>query len=134
MKNSLEERLRSREQGWVQWLAVSRQVIAVEMQGHGHAMDTDGHSFGGASAIRASIQHPHKVRRLAVISWSHARSAWYPKAREGMSQISASMASVMMPRLTAQLSQQWPEPRRFPQGDRRILRAPGCSATATTIS
>ena len=65
------------------------------MQGHGRTADTDrpmtyatmgddiaalldhlnipkadvvGHSFGGASAIRAAIQHPDKVRRLVVIS------------------------------------------------------------------
>src|SRR3954465_11789338 len=67
-------------QKWVQPLAKVRQVIAVEMQGHGRTEDTDrpmtlatmgndiaalldylripkadlvGHSFGGASAIRA---------------------------------------------------------------------------------
>ncbi|MCW3055185.1 MAG: alpha/beta hydrolase [Chthonomonadales bacterium] len=89
-------------QGWVQPLAQTRQVIAVEMQGHGHTADTDrpmrwatmgddiaalldhlkipqadlvGHSFGGAGAIRAAIQHPDHVRRLVVISSPHARSA-----------------------------------------------------------
>jgi pimeloyl-ACP methyl ester carboxylesterase len=82
-------------QGWVQPLAKTRRVIAVEMQGHGRTADTDrpmsfptmgddiaalldhlntpkadlvGHSFGGASALRAAIQHRDKVRRLAVIS------------------------------------------------------------------
>ena len=71
-------------QGWVQPLAKTRRVIAVEMQGHGRTADTDrpmsfstmgddivvlldqlnipkadlvGHSFGGASALRAAIQH-----------------------------------------------------------------------------
>jgi pimeloyl-ACP methyl ester carboxylesterase len=69
-------------QGWVELLAKTRQVIAVEMQGHGRTPDTDrpmtfvtmgddiaalldylkiptadlvGHSFGGASAIRTAI-------------------------------------------------------------------------------
>jgi pimeloyl-ACP methyl ester carboxylesterase len=28
-------------QAWVQPLAATRQVIAVEMQGHGHTLDTD---------------------------------------------------------------------------------------------
>jgi pimeloyl-ACP methyl ester carboxylesterase len=87
-------------QGWVQPLAKTWQVIAVEMQGHGRTADTDrpmsfptmgddiaalldhlkipkadlvGHSFGGASAIRAAIQHPEKVRRLVVISSPYAR-------------------------------------------------------------
>lgn len=129
-------------QGWTATLAKTRQVIAVEMQGHGHTADTDrpmnystlgddiaavldylsipaadlvGHSFGGATAIRAAIQHPGKVRRLVVISAPHARSAWYPEARQGMSQVGASMAPNMMQMPAAQLSQQWPEPQRFPQ-------------------
>jgi len=128
--------------GWVQALAKTRQVIAVEMQGHGHTADTDrpmkletmgddiaalldqlkipkadlvGHSFGGASAIRAAIQHPEKVRRLVVISSPHARSAWYPETQKGMSQVSAAMADTVMQTPTGKLSQQWPEPQRFPQ-------------------
>src|SRR5258708_9488509 len=95
-------------QGWVQPLAKTRQVIAVEMQGHGRTADTDqpmsfttmgddiaalldhlkipksdlvGHSFGGPSAIRAAIQHPEKVRRLVVISSPYARSGWDPEAQ-----------------------------------------------------
>jgi pimeloyl-ACP methyl ester carboxylesterase len=43
--------------------------------------DLVGHSFGGASAIRAAIQHPDHVRRLVVISSPHARSGWYPESR-----------------------------------------------------
>jgi pimeloyl-ACP methyl ester carboxylesterase len=128
--------------GWVQPLAKTRQVIAVEMQGHGHTADTDrpmtletmsddiaalldhleipkadlvGHSFGGASAIRAAIQHPAKVRRLVVISSPHVRSAWYPEVQEGMSQVGAAMAKNMMQTPTGKLSQQWPEPQRFAQ-------------------
>jgi pimeloyl-ACP methyl ester carboxylesterase len=129
-------------QGWVQPLAKTRRVIAVEMQGHGRTADTDrsmsfatmgddiaalldhlkipkadlvGHSFGGAIAIRAAIQHPDKVRRLVVISSPHARSAWYPETQEGMSQVGAGLAENMMQTPTGQLSQQWPEPQRFPR-------------------
>lgn len=129
-------------QGWVQPLAKTRQVIAVEMQGHGRSADTDrpinftvmgddiaalldhlrvpsadlvGHSFGGASALRAAIQHPDKVRRLVVISSPAARSGWFPEARLGMSQVSAAMAENMMRTPTGQFSLGWPEPRRFPQ-------------------
>ncbi len=128
--------------GWIQPLAKTRQVIAVEMQGHGRTADTDrpitwaamgddiaalldqlkvpradlvGHSFGGASAIRAAIQHPEKVRRLAVVSSPHARSAWYPEVKEGMSQVGAAMAESMMQTPTGKLSQDWPEPQRFPR-------------------
>jgi pimeloyl-ACP methyl ester carboxylesterase len=129
-------------QGWVQPLAKMRRVIAVEMQGHGRTADTDrpmsfatmgddiaalldylqipkadlaGHSFGGAIAIRAAIQHPDKVRRLVVISSPHARSAWYPETQEGMSQVGAGLAENMMQTPTGKFSKQWPEPQRFPR-------------------
>src|SRR5207245_2155137 len=163
-------------QGWAEPLAKTRQVIAVEMQGHGRTADTDrpmnfatmgddiaalldylkipkadlvghsfggasairaaiqhldiaalldylkipkadlvGHSFGGASAIRAAIQHPDKVRRLVVISSPSARTGWYPEARNGMSQVGASMAENMMQTPSGKFSKQWPEPQRFPQ-------------------
>ena len=128
--------------GWVDALAETRQVIAVEMQGHGRTADTDrpmtfatmgndivalldhldiakadlvGHSFGGAIALRAAIQHPDRVRRLVVISSPHARSAWYPETQEGMSQVGAALAENMMHTPTGKLSKQWPEPQRFPQ-------------------
>jgi pimeloyl-ACP methyl ester carboxylesterase len=132
----------SEMQEWVQLLAQTRQVIAVEMQGHGRTADTNrpmtfatmgddiaalldylkipkadlvGHSFGGASAIRAAIQHPDHVRRLVVISSPHARSAWYPETQEGMSQVGASLAENMMQTPTGKFSKHWPEPQRFPQ-------------------
>ena len=128
-------------QGWVQPLAKSWQVIAVEMQGHGRTADTDrpmsftmmgediaalldrlkipktylvGHSFGGASAIRAAIQHPEKVRRLVVISSPYARSGWYLEAQRGMSLVGAAMAENMMHTPTGRFSKRWPEPQRFP--------------------
>jgi pimeloyl-ACP methyl ester carboxylesterase len=117
-------------------------VIAVEMQGHGRTADTDrrmtfatmgddiaalldhlnipkadlvGHSFGGASAIRAAIQHADHVRSLVVISSPHARSAWYPETQKGMSQVGASLAENMMQTPTGRLSKEWPDPRRFSQ-------------------
>jgi pimeloyl-ACP methyl ester carboxylesterase len=129
-------------QGWVQTLAKTCEVIAVEMQGHGRTADTDrpmtftamgddiaalldalkipkadlvGHSFGGASAIRAAIQHPQKVRRLVVISSPYAKFGWYPEAQRGMSQVGAAMAENMMQTQTGKFSKQWPEPQRFPQ-------------------
>jgi pimeloyl-ACP methyl ester carboxylesterase len=129
-------------QGWVRPLAKTRRVIAVEMQGHGRTADTErpmsfptmgddvaalldhlnipkadlvGHSFGGASALRAAIQHRDKVRRLVVISSPSARSGWYRDAQRGMSQVSAAMAENMMQTPTGRFSRQWPEPRRFPQ-------------------
>jgi pimeloyl-ACP methyl ester carboxylesterase len=132
----------SQMQGWVQPLAKTQKVIAVEMQGHGRSADTErpmsfptmgddiaalldylkvpradlvGHSFGGASALRAAIQHRDKVRRLVVISSPAARSGWFPEARQGMSQVSAAIAENMMQTPTGQLSQQWPQPQLFPK-------------------
>lgn len=129
-------------QAWVEPLAQTRRVIAVELQGHGHTVDTDrpvsfvtlgndvaalldhlgiakadlvGFSLGGATAMRAAIQHPDKVRRLVVISSPHTRSAWYHQAREGMSQVSAAMAEHMIRTPTGTLSREWPEPDRFPK-------------------
>lgn len=129
-------------QGWVQPLAKTRQVVAVEMQGHGHTADTDrpmnwsqmgddiaalldhlkiqktdivGHSFGGASAIRTAIQHPDKVRRLVVISSPATKSGWCPEAQKGMGGVGAAMAENMMQTPTGKLSMDWPEPQRFPQ-------------------
>jgi pimeloyl-ACP methyl ester carboxylesterase len=129
-------------QRWVQPVAKTQRVIALEMQGHGRTADTDrpmrfttlgddiavlldhleipkadlvGHSFGGASAIRAAIQQPEKVRRLVVISSPYARSGWHLEAQRGMSHVSAAMAENMMRTPTGKFSKQWPEPQRFPQ-------------------
>jgi pimeloyl-ACP methyl ester carboxylesterase len=77
--------------------------------------DLVGHSFGGAVAIRSAIQHPEKVRRLAVISSPYARFGWYPEAQRGMSQVGAAMAENMTQTPTGKLSKQWPDPHRFPQ-------------------
>ncbi|HEX5432077.1 MAG TPA: alpha/beta hydrolase, partial [Bryobacteraceae bacterium] len=77
--------------------------------------DLVGYSFGGASAIRAAIQHPKKVRRLVVISSPHSKSAWYQETQRGMSQVGAAMAENMMQIPVGKLSRQWPGPQRFPQ-------------------
>jgi pimeloyl-ACP methyl ester carboxylesterase len=126
--------------GWIQPLAKVRQVIAVEMQGHGRTADTDrpmsfttmaddivglldhlrisradvvGHSFGGAVAIRTAIQHPSRVQRLIVISSPQARSCWYPETQRGMSQVSAAMTEQLMGMSVGKFSLRWPEPQRF---------------------
>ena len=126
----------------LQPLAKTRQVIALELQGHGRTADTDrpitfeimaddvaalleqlnipqadlvGLSLGAAVGLRAAIQHPEKVRRLVVISTPYAKSGWYPEAQEGMGRVSAAMAEPLMQTPTGRCSRQWPEPHRFPQ-------------------
>src|SRR4051794_38073212 len=87
-------------------LAQTRQVIAVELQGHGHTADigrplsfelmaddvaalvkhlglrnTDvfGYSMGGGVALQTAIRHPDVVRKLVVASAACKRNGWYPE-------------------------------------------------------
>ena len=88
-------------------LARSRQVIAVELQGHGHTADIDrpityeqmaddaaallghlgieradvmGFSMGGAAALQLAIRHPGVVRKLVVASASFASDGMHAVA------------------------------------------------------
>jgi pimeloyl-ACP methyl ester carboxylesterase len=92
-------------------LSQRRQVIAVELQGHGHTADIDrplsyelmaddiaglikylklgqadimGYSLGGGVALRTAIQHPELVRKLVLISTTSKRNGWYPEVLEAM--------------------------------------------------
>jgi pimeloyl-ACP methyl ester carboxylesterase len=87
-------------------LAASRQVIAVELQGHGHTADIDrpityeqladdtaallrhlgidqadvyGYSLGGGVALQVAIRHPAVVRKLVVVSASYTSDGLYPE-------------------------------------------------------
>jgi pimeloyl-ACP methyl ester carboxylesterase len=88
-----------------QWSA-RRQVIAVDLQGHGRTADIDrplsyqamaddieallehlhlrkadvlGYSLGGEVALRMAIAHPGSVRKLIVVSATFRRDGWYPE-------------------------------------------------------
>ena len=90
-------------------LAESRQVIAVELQGHGHTADIDrplsyelmaddvaaliehlgldgadifGYSMGGGTALQLAIRHPDRVRKLVVASASYTSDGVYPEVWE----------------------------------------------------
>jgi pimeloyl-ACP methyl ester carboxylesterase len=96
-------------------LAATRQVIGVELQGHGHTADIDrplryetmaddiaalmehlglaqadffGYSLGGGVALRLAIQHPARARRLTLASTAFRRDGWYPETLAGMAAIS----------------------------------------------
>src|SRR5207245_11385420 len=87
-------------------LASTRQVIAVELQAHGHTADIDrlltyeqmaddvaalithlgleradvfGFSVGGGVALQTAIRHPEVVRKLVVISTAFASDGEYPE-------------------------------------------------------
>ena len=96
-------------------LAMTRRVIAVELQGHGHTADIDrpirfelmaddiadlimhlgleradifGFSLGGGVALQTAIRHPEVVRKLTLASAAFKRDGWYPEVLAGMASIS----------------------------------------------
>lgn len=97
-------------------LARDRRVIAIELQGHGHTRDIArpfryenfgddiaalieylglgqadllGYSLGGNASLRCAIQHPARVRRLAVVSIPCRRDGWYPEVLAAFDQMSS---------------------------------------------
>ncbi|GLS39977.1 alpha/beta hydrolase [Mesorhizobium tianshanense] len=103
-------------------LAERRQVIAIDLEGHGRTglrdtpmsherngddvaavlrhlgisqADVAGYSHGADAAIWMAIQHPAMVRNLIVIATGFARDGWYPEAQEGMSAVNSSLAEQM---------------------------------------
>jgi len=103
-------------------LAEKRQVIAVDLQGHGRTADIDrplrlefmgddiaalikylglpkadvmGYSMGGGTAMRTAIQHPELVRKLVIVSVPFRRNAWYPGVLAGMDQMNSTAAAFL---------------------------------------
>ena len=97
-------------------LARTRQVIAVEVQGHGHTADIDrpltyehmaddiaalikhlgleradvfGFSAGGNVALQTAIRHPDVVRKLVVASAPSKSDGEYPEIRALMASFNA---------------------------------------------
>jgi pimeloyl-ACP methyl ester carboxylesterase len=87
-------------------LAATREVVAVELQGHGRTTDADrpityegmaddvaalmqalglaradvfGYSMGGATALQLAVRHPKRVRKLVVASASYRSDGTYPE-------------------------------------------------------
>ncbi|MBI5035516.1 MAG: alpha/beta fold hydrolase [Chloroflexi bacterium] len=104
-------------------LAEGRQVIGVELQGHGHTPDIDrpfsceqmaddvavlvehlgrdkvdfmGYSLGGCVALQIAIRHPEVVRKLVLVSTPFNSDAWYPEVRAGMKGMNADAANMMV--------------------------------------
>lgn len=98
----------------IERLAAGRQVVAIELQGHGHTRDIDrafsypafgndvagavgylglrtvdlcGYSLGAGTAVRAAIQHPEMVRRLVAVAIPCRRDGWFPEVLAGMEQL-----------------------------------------------
>jgi pimeloyl-ACP methyl ester carboxylesterase len=103
-------------------LSKGREVIAVDLQGHGRTADIDrplsyeamaddiaglirylnipsadlmGYSIGGEVALRTAIQHPDLVSKLVIVSATYRRAGWYPEIIAAESQLNAQAAEQM---------------------------------------
>ena len=103
-------------------LAASRQIIAVDLQGHGRTADIDrpldlgsmaddiaaliehlrleqpdvmGYSLGGGVALHTAVRHPELVRRLVVVSPNLRPDAIYAEMRSQQGQVTAAAAEFM---------------------------------------
>jgi len=105
-------------------LARRRQVIAVDLQGHGRTtlgerpidlvsigndlamllrkldyktVDAVGYSFGGGAAFRLAVQHPDLVRRLVIVSAPFAQNGFYADMLPQQAAVTAAMTEAMKP-------------------------------------
>ena len=103
-------------------LAKDRQVIAVDLQGHGRTADIDrplsvelmaddiaalirhlrlsrpdimGYSLGGGVALQIAIRHPDVVGRLVVVSTPFRRNGFYPEILAQQGQVNAAAAEAL---------------------------------------
>jgi pimeloyl-ACP methyl ester carboxylesterase len=103
-------------------LTENRQVIGVDLHGHGRTqlgnrdislidmgddmatiltqlgydkVDVLGYSMGGGVAFRLAVQHPDRVRRLALVSAGYSQDAFYPEMLPMQAQVGAGMAEAM---------------------------------------
>jgi len=122
------------------FLASTRQVIAVELQGHGHTADIDrtltyeqmaddiaalirhlgldradvfGFSAGGGVALQTAIRHPEVVRKLVVASAPSRSDGEYPEIRALMASFTGE-TSVLSPNREAYVRTA-PKPEDWPQ-------------------
>jgi pimeloyl-ACP methyl ester carboxylesterase len=103
-------------------LAKGRQVIGVDLQGHGRTADIDrplsaelmaediaalikhlklerpdvmGYSLGGGVAFFIALRHPELVGRLVIVSTPFRRNAFYPDILRQQGQVTAEAAEAM---------------------------------------
>src|SRR5690606_20913799 len=104
-------------------LAATRQVIAIEHQGHGRTgpldrpisfaamaadvaavlkslglgeVDVLGYSMGGTIALRLALDHPALVKKVALASTPFAFAGWHDYNQQGMRGLSAAAAPMMV--------------------------------------
>ena len=103
-------------------LGKGRQLIAVDLQGHGRTADIDrpisvelmagdiaalikhlklerpdvmGYSLGGGVAFFVGLRHPELVRKLVIVSTPFRRNAFYPEILGQQAQVTADAAEAM---------------------------------------
>lgn len=103
-------------------LAETRQVIGVDLHGHGRTelgdrpidpvdigndlaivlkqlgytqVDVMGYSFGGGAALRLAVQHPSLVRRVVIASMPFSQDGFHPEMLPQQAQVGAAMAPAM---------------------------------------
>ena len=103
-------------------LAQSRQVIGVDLQGHGHTQDVDrpiqfesladdvaallghlgleaadlfGYSLGGGVALQTAFRHPQLARKLVILSAPFKFEGWYPEITASAGSMNADAAKAM---------------------------------------
>lgn len=103
-------------------LAQDHQVIAIDLQAHGHTLPFDrpmsyeamaddvagvieylgfenadimGYSLGAGTAMRVAIQHPGLVDKLIVVSAPYAWAGWHDYNQQGMRSMTPDMAEGM---------------------------------------
>ncbi len=117
-------------------LAANRQVITVDLQGHGRTRDIDrplrsesmaddvaallahlglsqtdlmGYSMGGGVALQVTIRHPALVRKLVVISMTMQRQGSYPEVLAIFDQMEANAPQIGAQMQQSPLAQLYPE-------------------------
>ncbi len=103
-------------------LVQTRQVIGVDLYGHGRTalterpmsvvdmgddmaqivkqlgydkVDVMGYSLGGGVGFRMAVQHPERVRRLALVSAGYAQDGFFPEMLPMQAQVGAGMFEMM---------------------------------------
>jgi pimeloyl-ACP methyl ester carboxylesterase len=127
-------------------LATNRQVIAVELQGHGRTVDIDrpltyeqladdtaefmrhlgvaqadvfGYSLGGIVALGLAIENPNLVRKLVVVGAVYNNDAYYPESLAAITSLTPEMLAGSP--LEEAYQEVAPDPTAFPSLVTRIL-------------
>lgn len=128
-------------------LADTRQVIAVEVQGHGHTADADrpftyeqmaddvaallrhleigsadiyGYSMGGSIALQVAIRHPELVRKLVIVAAAFNSDGMYPESRAAIASITPELFAGSP--FEAAYQEVAPNPEDFPTLVEKLLR------------